>query len=184
MTNVEMAEFKDFLNAFQTYIHKNAVEHGWWVEERSVGDICSLIHSELSEALEEYRDGRPLVWYGPDGKPEGIAVELADAVIRILDWFGKEGLAFDDGYVRDETVPDDFGTFLARCHLYVANAFSPFNDEAGKRTSRRFACRWLSKTIWLIKEWSLKEDVDLCEIIRIKHDYNKTRPYRHGGKRL
>ena len=78
-------------------IHENAVAHGWWEESRSFGEICSLIHSELSEALEEYRNGMPGVYVvGEFGitpitaeqweegeKPEGIDVELADAVIRI-----------------------------------------------------------------------------------------------------
>ena len=48
-------------------------------------------------------------------KPEGIAVEMADCIIRILDWCGKEG-------------------------------------------------------------------VDIDAIIRMKHEYNTTRPYKHGGK--
>lgn len=49
-------------------------------------------------------------------KPEGVAVELADCMIRILDYCGHAG-------------------------------------------------------------------IDIEEAIRIKHEYNKTRPYRHGGKK-
>lgn len=50
-------------------------------------------------------------------KPEGMAVEMADCIIRILDWCGKEGIDIDD-------------------------------------------------------------------VIAEKMAYNKTRPYRHGGKKL
>ena len=131
------------LNKFAAEVHQNAVEHGWWDEERSFGDIIALCHSELSEALEEYRSGRPMVWQpctSADGKPcirdgcgdwadgvcelnalgekpEGIAVEMADCIIRILDWCGKER-------------------------------------------------------------------IDIEAILDAKHAYNKTRPYRHGGKAL
>lgn len=84
-----------------------------------------MIHSELSEALEEERAGRDMVWYkcaagNGDGticnpkrwidcdmggkedrcpfrhkKPEGVAVELADAVIRIADLCGYLGIDLD-----------------------------------------------------------------------------------------
>lgn len=53
---------------------------------KSVMELIALMHSELSEAVEEYREGRAVdeVYYKDDGKPEGVPVELADVVIRIL----------------------------------------------------------------------------------------------------
>lgn len=43
------------INEFAAEVHKNAVEHGWWEGERTFPEIVALIHSEVSEALEEYR---------------------------------------------------------------------------------------------------------------------------------
>lgn len=107
------------LNEWAMEIHKNAVEHGWWEGDRGLPEILMLIVSELSEALEESRAGRPMEWHGcmlnqgnpcmqkelgcEDDfkeetctycmvKPEGIAVEVIDALIRILDWCGKVGI--------------------------------------------------------------------------------------------
>ena len=84
------------LNELTKEIHDNAVSHGWWDEPRNLLEIVALCHSELSEAVEEYRAGRPMVWANEDGKPEGIATEMADCLIRILDWFGHEGLDADE----------------------------------------------------------------------------------------
>ena len=43
------------LNELAKLINENAKEKGWWDEERTFAEIISLCHSELSEALEEYR---------------------------------------------------------------------------------------------------------------------------------
>ena len=65
-----------------------AEEHGWHdsIHEHTFMEKLLLVHSELSEALEEYRDGHGFTdVYYVDSKPEGIPIELADAVIRLLD---------------------------------------------------------------------------------------------------
>ena len=123
------------LNKRAEQIHQNAADHGFW-DKICFAEEIALIHAELSEALEEDREGRPDVWHSiggqqvyratdgsgadwtsdPDGssgaygllydptplddctqidtwtgvkaKPEGVAVELVDALIRILDQLG------------------------------------------------------------------------------------------------
>jgi len=61
----------------------------WWVNletgepiERNVGEVLALIHSEISEALEGHRKSL-MDDHLPHRKM--FSVELADAVIRILD---------------------------------------------------------------------------------------------------
>lgn len=70
-----------------------AASKGFWDDEPNLGEKIALIHSELSEALEEVRAGHaPDEVYWVDGKPEGLPIELADAVIRIADLCGHYGI--------------------------------------------------------------------------------------------
>lgn len=72
------------LDGLADMIHENAVAHGFWDTARPLPESIALMHSELSEALEADRAGEP-AHHVKDGKPEGVAVELVDCLIRILD---------------------------------------------------------------------------------------------------
>ena len=50
------------INELAKEVHENAVNHGWWEKPPSLPEALCLIHAELSEALEEYRNGSPLVY--------------------------------------------------------------------------------------------------------------------------
>lgn len=58
--------------------------HGWFDADRSFGDDIALLHSELSEWLESYRDGDEDE-VQPNGKPVGPSSEAADVLVRLLD---------------------------------------------------------------------------------------------------
>lgn len=100
------------LNELAVHVHANAKDKGWWDTEREFPEIVALIHTEVSEAFEEYRNGHKLheVYYkhgqerrsvfqdeeGNLGKPEGVSIELADVIIRILDFVGHHKIDLDE----------------------------------------------------------------------------------------
>ena len=58
------------------------------------GNKLMLIVSEVAEAQDELRKGHAadFTYYQDNGKPEGVPSELADVVIRVLDFCYTEGI--------------------------------------------------------------------------------------------
>lgn len=186
-------------------VHKNAVSKGWWEEDRSFAEIISLIHSEVSEALEDYRNGLSptTVWYekpsdtsgvgyqagyqaSPEYKPCGIPSELADICIRIFDAAGRynwgprlEAATVESlkrRFQSDEKY-NSFPEYLTSIHFDLSQAW---NYRA--RGSERLAIVCLCHALNEVRYVAAKYNIDLNQAIAEKMAYNATRPYRHGGK--
>lgn len=207
------------INELAKAVHENAVAHGWWDDEREAPEIIALIHSEWSEALEEARAGRPLVWYGcgeaensnvvcnPQDeyecrmygrelecefrakKPEGIAVELIDGCIRILDLFGKLNInALDDEADTPYEIEGLYDEEVARVANYpISNTVAylhGFTSDALKSDSATGPINPgpLTSALALAFSWVKNQGLDPLAILLEKHEFNKTRPYKHGKK--
>jgi len=114
MNRITRLQFLNSFNSIAAKIHETAIMKGWWDQktaedwmqeiagngkiyslieafeagqanpERNKGEMISLMHSELTECLEALRAGNPK----DDKIPghSGMAAELADTIIRIMDF--------------------------------------------------------------------------------------------------
>ena len=176
--------------------------------------VCDEIREEILAdeglmALEEARAGKPMVYRlcvdcndGPcdvepetatacgfdaaKHKPEGIAVELIDGCIRILDYFGKINAEIHDSDNTESTieglysesnvekVPDKLPVLVAFLHQYTASALLKYDDLIYADTFG------LLGALAAALSWVKKQGLDPLAILLEKHEYNKTRPYKHG----
>ena len=178
------------LAELQKEAHAIAKDHGWWDEPRTFGDLIALVHSELSEALEAYREyghfdlmfesfnqfqGRS-VSRTPGGKPIGVASELADVVIRVADmaeWYEWALKIETDIWPLYSPVSSSFGGWIAELHHRVSLAYD--NPDKIWR---------LSRVVTLVQKMAAHYGIDLDAAIEAKMEHNRTRSYRHGGKAL
>lgn len=86
----DMAYKSKPLNQLAKEIYEANKAKGFWPEEgRNVGECLMLMVTELAEGMEAHRKGLP-----DDHLPQysGLTVELADCLIRILDFCGAHGV--------------------------------------------------------------------------------------------
>lgn len=187
--------------------HQNAIDKGWWEEPRTYGELIALVHSEVSEALEDYRiPGRKPtdVWYEekningqiiqrmdkPDEewKPCGIPSELADICIRIFDIAGKYGWGeklhkevkeLSEIPTQERWQQTPFGGKLACIHMDLSSSLLEFDFN-----DRKQAVYYLGEAIVTVEQIAKEYGIDLDRAISEKMAYNATRPRRHGGKVL
>lgn len=84
-----LPSYEKSIRQWQRECYEISADHGFHDGETPdtvpVAEKLCLIHSEVSEALEAHREGKPHSYTAESGKPEGIASELADTVIRVMD---------------------------------------------------------------------------------------------------
>lgn len=182
-----------------TAVHENAKSKGWWesgLDSRSPGTVIFLMLTELAESFEAYRlpDKEASDIWLVDNKPEGLPVEIADAVIRCLDYCaalaptcgGKQVIevsiidALEDA---PQNFPEDFGDLMMALTKMLAGAYDSHFMEGSVARNRRRMIRGLLRAVVTMLAYSEHEKLDVARAIQMKHEYNATRPYRHGGKR-
>jgi hypothetical protein len=178
------------LQAWAKEIHANAIAKGFYPEnpkDRNDKEMLMLIICELAEAVEAHRDNR---WM--DGRqgiiPEELAKypqefevnfkawvkdtvedEMADALIRILDYTEYKGLEFlSRNPIEPITVINE--TFAANC-FEVSCQITYYPESVSFSASEA-----IRRIIGICDEYN----IDICFHVEAKMKYNATRPIRHG----
>ena len=174
------------------------IEKGWRDPDggpgtSTFGDYVALLHSEVSEALEAYRDHRledvtePYDLIDPDtggdipAKPEGVGSELADVLIRLLDMCDVFGIVPFDmdcelADVEPAPVPLDAQSF-GDSIVWLHDSITHLHRMAGSIDPPARVLR----TLVLVAE---RYGIDLIAEVDRKIAYNRTRSFRHGGRHL
>lgn len=190
-------------------IHQIAVEKGFWEGQRSDKQIAMLIISELSEAMEADRKGRRAqlerlqrtlknsriynrdeTYKGEITPEQSFSVhfellikdtfedEIADTFIRVLDWSESKGYVYEEIRKTVFIHPDKPDALFDLVDTVVKNCGEEelvFYDKESKELN-------MNLLIDEIIAFALHYKIDLETHVRLKMEYNRSRPYKHGKK--
>ena len=188
---------KEKLDSLTTRAFDTACSHGFHDVERSNAHFMMLVLSEIGEMVEADRKSRRVKLHGdaldntlrfngfvPTFElwvKDTMEDELADVVIRLLDFCGKRGISIlmgDEGMVdmQDKFV-EMFGdmSVCEQC-FYLSRVITSIGDDAPSQDLPSLvAC-----AISFCFEFATFHKIDLLWHIEKKMDYNETRAKMHG----
>jgi hypothetical protein len=189
------------LNLMSLDIRANNIKLGWHPHDLELGEVFALLHTEVAEMTDAYRVGgfedKTQYFVMGDGgsailavnpKPEGVGSEMADVLIRLLDNHDMLPVGFEyltSGHGRFG-FSDRFGTVCNTLHTLIAklSMFMDSYESCPLPDELPMIGRAYRDVYQYLIQAAEHFGVDLAFEYHRKMDYNKTRAYRHGGKKI
>ena len=182
-------------------IDEYSADKGWRDPENPVtfGERIALLHSEVSEALEAWRawgladatnrdHGRLGGHYEDPPKPEGVGAEFADVLIRLVDDAFIAGVDLEAAVELFGSgrfgLREKFGEQINTLHLLTSMLYMKWEDSEFETLGPRSSVlggAFARVYVYLTQLCEL-HGIDLEAEYERKMAYNRSRPYRHGGK--
>lgn len=187
------------LNALRQSVYEGNKSRGFWEpEEINKGERVMLIITELAEAVEAHRKGKQyinnpvslafldgsivsenpvLLWVSEfkEAVKDTVEDEIADAVIRILDYTG----GFDIPIIERDYRKVSTGNFAHDILRITYYCIDVLYCENGMFEYSVRDWGYVLASIIKFCEWY---KIDLMQHVQWKLKYNSTRSYKHGKK--
>jgi len=154
MNKVNTAQLQEWAKK----IHDNAINKGFYNKEKNL----YFLHNQRLEIIKELCEFHD-AWKKDNEK---YKEELADVVIRILDYVYYQGYKIDGSSFLSEITEKEIYTISREVYFLISHV----KDE------------WFIPVIFRCFQLATYLNFDLIEEIEKKMDYNTTRPYLHGNK--
>lgn len=144
----------------QKQVHNLAREKGWWPLFNYGGNRVQEMQEDIANS-EHDKDKK--INFSEVNIPEKLMLMVSELGEALEHYRGSDGLTTwfmgDDGYK----------------HLLTSNSVLVGKPDGF----------WieLADVIIRILDTAGAYDIDMEQLVKLKHEYNKTRPYRHGGKK-
>jgi sugar phosphate isomerase/epimerase len=168
------------LNDMRDEVQRFCLAKGWYDTPVKFLESMALLHTEIVEMDDAYASHGLEPFESACGGPDGVAIELADILIRALDDMGRYNLEITPtDYVF--TSPPRVQNLIRELHARVVDCTEAYRvhgiDECEGGVAEK-----LSIVIAAVRMFAIIFQLNLFAAYREKMDYNFKREHRHGGK--